>query len=103
MGLVERAWPGIKERTDRAAEAACELANAAAEYGWSAASTDNTLTAIDILAAKVALGAREVLATVMAATARRRVGLPVDPEADSDSWTASTVPGVPGPCTGGRP
>ncbi|MFE5899877.1 hypothetical protein ACFQ67_21100 [Streptomyces sp. NPDC056488] len=42
MGLVERAGPGLEEYADRAAEAACELTDAVAGSGWSAATADDS-------------------------------------------------------------
>ncbi|WP_329624734.1 hypothetical protein OG357_33875 [Streptomyces sp. NBC_01255] len=108
MELVEQAGPGIEEQADQIAETACELADATAGCGWSVAAADDALVAIDTLAAALAQidpEVREVLAAVTAATAtaRRRLGLRVDPEADCEVSTSATVPGVPGPRTGGRP
>ncbi|MEU1863723.1 hypothetical protein [Streptomyces gardneri] len=40
MGLVDQAGPGIEKQADQLAEAACELADTAAGYGWSAAADD---------------------------------------------------------------
>ncbi|WP_435191263.1 hypothetical protein [Streptomyces sp. bgisy126] len=59
MRLVERAAPGIEERADRAAVAACELADATAGSGWSPAAADDALVAIDTLTAALASDARE--------------------------------------------
>ncbi|GHE24210.1 hypothetical protein Shyd_84780 [Streptomyces hydrogenans] len=105
MGLVDRAGPGIEEQADRVAEAACELADAAAGSGWSAAA-DDVLVAIDTLSAALAqIGpdVGEALAAVTAATtkARLRLGLPADTGQEPDR--AATPPGVPGPRTGRRP
>ncbi|MFC7931811.1 hypothetical protein [Streptomyces cinereoruber] len=81
MGLVDRVWPGIEEQTDKIVEVACELADATAGHGWSAAAAD-ALVAIDTLTvalARVDPDVREALIAV----------------------TAATAPGVPGP-RGGR-
>ncbi|MFF0754567.1 hypothetical protein [Streptomyces sp. NPDC004267] len=104
MELVERALPRVEEHADQAAESACLLADVASEGGWSAAAADDALVAIDILAAALAQidpEVHEALAAVTAATAtaRRRLNLPVDPEAS----TTATLTGVPGPRTGRRP
>ncbi|MFF9344906.1 hypothetical protein ACF1CG_34770 [Streptomyces sp. NPDC014773] len=106
MGLVDRAGPGIEEQADQVAEAACELADAAAGSGWSAAAADDVLVAIDTLTAalaQIAPDVGEALAAVTAATtrARLRLGLPADTDQEPDC--AATPPGVPGPRTGRRP
>ncbi|MFE0776931.1 hypothetical protein [Streptomyces sp. NPDC058861] len=110
MGLVERAAPGIEERADRAAVAACELADATAGSGWSPAAADDALVAIDTLTAALARvdpDVREALIAVTAATStvRRRLGLPVDtePEPAPALAPAATVAGAPDPRTGRRP
>ncbi|MFC7794139.1 hypothetical protein [Streptomyces cinereoruber] len=84
MGLVDRVWPGIEEQADQVAEAACELADATAGHGWSAAAADDALVAIDALTAALARvdpDVSEALIAVTAATAtvRRRFSLPVEP------------------------
>ncbi|MFI8515946.1 hypothetical protein ACIGHB_32985 [Streptomyces sp. NPDC085460] len=106
MGLVDRAGPGIEEQADRVAEAACELADAAAGSDWSAAAADDALVAIDTLTAalaQIAPDVGEALAAVTAATtrARLRLGLPADTGQEPDR--AAAAPGVPGPRTGRRP
>ncbi|MDV9192911.1 hypothetical protein R6L23_32685 [Streptomyces sp. SR27] len=78
-------WAWHQKQADQLAEAACELADAAAGSGWSAAAVDDALVTIDTLAnalAQVDPEVREVLAAVTAATAtaRRRFGLPVEPD-----------------------
>ncbi|MFD0151135.1 hypothetical protein ACWGQ4_02385 [Streptomyces sp. NPDC055721] len=107
MGLVNRAGPDVEKQADQVAEAACELADAAAGYGWSAAAADDALVAIDTLAAALAQvdpEVREVLAavTTVTGTARRRLGLPVETEGTDPSTTTMTL-GVSGPRTGRRP
>ncbi|MCX5395314.1 hypothetical protein [Streptomyces sp. NBC_00094] len=67
---------------------ACNLADEVEPDDWSMAAADDALVAIDTLAAALAQvdpEAGEVLAAVTAATAtaRRRLGLPVDTEAES--------------------
>lgn len=78
MGLVDRAGPAIEEQADRVAETACELADAAARSGWSAAA-DDALVAIDTLTAaltQIAPAIGEALAAVTGATTTaRRLGL----------------------------
>ncbi|WP_093877416.1 hypothetical protein [Streptomyces sp. TLI_105] len=71
------------------AEAACELADATAGYGWRAAAADDALVAIDTLAAalvRIDPEVGEALAAVTAATAtataRPCPGLPVDTGGD---------------------
>ncbi|MDX2290734.1 MULTISPECIES: hypothetical protein [Streptomyces] len=88
------------------AEAACELADAAAGSGWSAAAADDVLVAIDTLSAALAqIGpdVGEALAAVTAATtrARLRLGLPADTGQEPDR--AATPPGVPSLRAGRRP
>ncbi|MFE0777095.1 hypothetical protein [Streptomyces sp. NPDC058861] len=105
MGLVERAGPGIEERADRAAEAACELADAAAGHGWSATAADDALVAVDTLVealAQIGPEVGEALAAVTAATiaARRRLGLPAD--AGAQAVPAARASGVSRPRAGGR-
>lgn len=68
-GLAERAGPGIEERADRAAVAACELADAAAGSGRSSAAADDALVAIDTLTAALAEIDPEVRDALIAVTA----------------------------------
>ncbi|MET9347730.1 hypothetical protein [Streptomyces termitum] len=83
------------------AEAACELADAAAGADWSAAAADDVLAAIDTLASALAgtgpeLG--EILAAVTGATAtaRRHLGLPADTGQAPEPRPAAPM-GAPGP------
>ncbi|MFJ5788190.1 hypothetical protein [Streptomyces hydrogenans] len=99
---MDRAEPGIEEQADQVAEAACELADAAAGSGWSAAATDDALVAIDTLTAALAQSApdvREALIEVAAATStvHRRLGLPIDTGLEPAS--AATASGAPGSLT----
>ncbi|MFI2740952.1 hypothetical protein [Streptomyces sp. NPDC018711] len=102
MEPVERAGPGIEEHADEADDAACRLADIAVPGGWSETAVDDTLVAIDTLAAALAQLDREVAEVLAAtATARRHLGLPVDAEAETAPST--TTPAVPGPRTGRQP
>ncbi|WP_406054780.1 hypothetical protein OG462_04860 [Streptomyces sp. NBC_01077] len=101
---MERALSKVEEYADQAAVSACNLADEVEADGWSKAVAEDALTTVETLTealGRIALEVREVLAAVKAATAtaRRRLGPAVDPEAS----TTATVPGVPGPRAGGRP
>ncbi|MGW6247907.1 hypothetical protein [Streptomyces roseolus] len=102
MGLVDRAGPGVEEQADRVAEAACELADAAAGSGWSTAAADGALVAIGTLTAALAWidpGVREALIEVAAAasTVRRRA-CPSTPDwsRPQPRWCPGCPPHVPG-------
>jgi hypothetical protein len=87
--LAERAHPGIEEHADEVADAACRLADLAVPGGWNRLAVEDALTAIDVLAGtmgEISPQVAEVLVAVTAATstARRRLGLPVDPEPAPD-------------------
>ncbi|MGW3521364.1 hypothetical protein [Streptomyces hydrogenans] len=106
MGLVDWAGPGLEEQADQVAEAACELADAAAGSGWSAAADDDALVAIDTLTAalpQIGPDVREALTEVAAATStvRRRLGLPID--TGLEPTPAATVSGALAPRPGSRP
>ncbi len=105
MGPVDRVLPGIEERADRIAEAACKLADATAGTGWSAVAADDALVAIDTLAAALAridpdVHEALIAVTAMTSTVRRRLGLPVDTELEPA--LAATVSEVLAPGTGRR-
>jgi len=67
------AGPGVEARADEAAEAACNLADAASQPdAWSAAAVEDVVEAIDTLTAALATldpAAAQILARVPAATA----------------------------------
>ncbi|MCX4707178.1 hypothetical protein [Streptomyces sp. NBC_01373] len=67
------AGPGVEARADEAAEAACNLADAASQPdAWSAAAVEDVVEAIDTLTAALATldpAAAQILARVQAATA----------------------------------
>lgn len=70
---LSQAAPGVEARADEAAEAACNLADAASEPdAWSATAVEDVVEAIDTLAAALATvdpAAAQILARVPAATA----------------------------------
>jgi hypothetical protein len=70
---LSQAAPGVEARADEAAEAACNLADAASQPdAWSAAAVEDVVEAIDTLAAALATvdpAAAQILARVPAATA----------------------------------
>ncbi|MGD6765965.1 hypothetical protein ACOKM5_44290 [Streptomyces sp. BH097] len=87
---VGKAAPGVEERADQAAEAACNLADAVTPDAWSPAAVEDAIDAIEALTA--ALGqinpeAAQLLAAVPAATVALRQHL-----LDEEPRMAGAVP-----------
>ncbi|MEV3926437.1 MULTISPECIES: hypothetical protein [Actinomycetes] len=103
MESLGTAAPGVEQRAEQAAEAACYLADAIGPSGWSMAAVEDALDAIDTLTEALG-GAGPELAqslTAMAAAtadARRRLGLAADergPEQSPEAAAASAVRRLP--------
>ncbi|WP_435837703.1 hypothetical protein [Streptomyces chrestomyceticus] len=70
-----RAVPGVEERADEAAEAACKLADAVTPDAWSPAAVEDAAEAIEILAGalgQISPDAARILAAIPAVTAELR-------------------------------
>ncbi|MEV8476258.1 hypothetical protein [Streptomyces sp. NPDC051173] len=85
--LADQAAPGVEERADAAAEAACDLGDVAVPSGWSAAAVEDAAEAIDVLTAALSAldpQAARLLAPIPAATAalRQHIERP-DPAAEA--------------------
>lgn len=95
MELPTIAAPGVSERADAVADAACHLYDTVAPGGWSRSAAEDAAEAIETTAhalAHIDPGAEVVLAPVHAALAdlRRRLGL-----ATADPLTADGLPVAP--------
>ncbi|MFE1810543.1 MULTISPECIES: hypothetical protein [unclassified Streptomyces] len=95
MELPTIAAPGVGERADAVADAACHLYDTAVHGGWSRGAAEDAAEAIETTAhalAHIDPGAEVVLAPVHAALAdlRRRLGL-----APADPLTADGLPAAP--------
>ncbi|MEV7520132.1 hypothetical protein [Streptomyces sp. NPDC091371] len=95
MELPTIAAPGVGERADAVADAACHLYDTVVHGGWSRSAAEDAAEAIETTAhalAHIDPGAEVVLAPVHAALAdlRRRLGL-----APADPLTADGLPAAP--------
>ncbi|EDY43219.1 hypothetical protein [Streptomyces sp. SPB074] len=100
MELLGRAAPGVERYAERAAEAACELADLAGPDGWNAAAAEDVLDAIDALTE--AMGAAgpdlaQALAACSTATARARRILGIGPAASVGEGPVTASAAVPAP------
>ncbi|MFJ8719656.1 hypothetical protein ACIRD9_42055 [Streptomyces violaceus] len=96
MELSAPAGPGVEKAAEQAVESACHLADVAGPAGWSTATAENVLDALDTLTEALDGAGAEIAqapAVVAVATrdARRRLGIAVDSQAPARGTAMPTA------------
>ncbi|MEW1552148.1 hypothetical protein [Streptomyces tsukubensis] len=94
MDVTEQRAVGVDGYAESVVVSACELADVVAVSGWTPEAVDDTLEAVEVLAAALASAVGGALAPVAAAVAeaRARLAADADPNSAGDGGPAAPIP-----------